>query len=252
MNCRDFEMNVRALARVELMDAARREVILGHAAICLQCSNRLAGEQALIAGVRAVVADMAGQKAPAHVRGALLTAFREHTSAVAARTVVLMPVKGPLKGTRQWRLEAVAAAVLILVSMGAVFWISSRSPVEQHAALVTPSLPVAINGPPNQPTNPAKQPDSEATGKAATQPPSRPRHRAPRHRTRASEEVSEFFPLMEGIDLDSLEAVQAVRVELPASALSELGLQTSQETGLVRADVLLGVDGLARAIRFVR
>jgi hypothetical protein len=59
---------------------------------------------------------------------------------------------------------------------------------------------------------------------------------------------------MDGIDLDSLEAVQAVRVELPASALNDLGFQTDREapTRSIKADVLLGHDGLARAIRFVR
>jgi hypothetical protein len=45
-----------------------------------------------------------------------------------------------------------------------------------------------------------------------------------------------------------------VRVELPGSALGEVGLPVDPETAKtpVKADVLLGDDGLARAIRFVR
>jgi len=45
-----------------------------------------------------------------------------------------------------------------------------------------------------------------------------------------------------------------VRVELPGSALGEVGLPFDPETApeSVKADVVLGQDGLARAIRFVR
>jgi hypothetical protein len=250
MNCSDFEMNVRALVRTELMDVARREVILGHAVNCLQCSDRLNGEQALIAGVRAVVAELGQQKAPARVGSALLMAFREHNAAAAGSTVVSMPVKAP----RHWRLDAVAAAVLIAVSMGAVFWVYSRSPIEKGAALIVSAARVTGDELSNaQAATPVKD-DAEISGDVITRRPNRSYSRAVRHRTRATEELTEFFPLMEGIDLDSLEAVQAVRVELPASALNDLGFQTGQDlpTGPVKADVLLGIDGLARAIRFVR
>ena len=45
-----------------------------------------------------------------------------------------------------------------------------------------------------------------------------------------------------------------VRVELPRSALASFGLPVNAEaTGdRVKADVLMGQDGIARAIRFVR
>lgn len=252
MNCRDFEMNVRALVRNELMDAARRDGILKHAAHCFQCSDRLAGEQALIAGVRAVVAKLAEQKAPAQVRSAVLNAFREQTLAAAGNTVVAMPLLRTSKVVRHWRLEAAAAAILVSVSMAAVLWIY-YSPGERQSATIAPAAPV-IGAEPSRPSNPVAA--SAAANVAGPPPsvPSRPRHRAARQHTRAKEEVTEFFPLMEGIDLDSLEAVQAVRVELPASALNDLGLQPGREapSGAVKADVLLGIDGLARAIRFVR
>jgi hypothetical protein len=45
-----------------------------------------------------------------------------------------------------------------------------------------------------------------------------------------------------------------VRVELPRSAMASFGLPVNFERagGRVKADVLLGDDGIARAIRFVR
>ena len=70
----------------------------------------------------------------------------------------------------------------------------------------------------------------------------------------AREEVTEFLPLADGEDLTSLEAAQVVRVELPVSALMDLGLRVGPEIspGQVKADILVGHDGSARAIRFVR
>lgn len=240
MNCSDFEMNVLALVRPELIDASRRDAILGHSEECLRCADRLAGEQALLASVKAVVAEVAEQKAPAHVRNALLAAFREHTLAPDVNNIVTMP----LKVERSWRLEAVAAAILFLASMGAIYWIYSR---QDHVAMTVPPATVSIEAP-----APVKN-DGQLPGNQVTAPPSKSPHRARRHH-RATEQVTEFFPLMEGIDIDSLEAVQAVRVELPESALNDLGLPTGVQTphGPIRADVLLGIDGVARAIRFVR
>ena len=246
MNCRDFEMNVLALARNELIDANRRDTSLAHTVNCVSCADRLAGERALITGVRAVVEALAEEKAPAYIGAALLTAFREHTPAVTSNTVIPMP----LKVGRHWRFEAAAAAIVILVSMVAVLWLYSRPPIEKQVAVTAPPAPANTHEPASQ----AAPRDLEIASNSATIRPNRAQHRAARPKTNAAEEVTEFFPLMEGIDLDSLEAVQSVRVELPASALVDLGLPASRETptGPVKADVLLGLDGLARAIRFVR
>jgi hypothetical protein len=157
----------------------------------------------------------------------------------------------PLKAALHWRIEAAAAAILILVSMVAVLWLYSRASIEKHVALTAPPAPITTHEPAGQAFT--REPEI-ASDLATTIRPNRARHRAVRPKTNAAEEVTEFFPLMEGIDLNSLEAVQSVRVELPASALVDLGLPASPETptGPVKADVLLGLDGLARAIRFVR
>jgi hypothetical protein len=47
---------------------------------------------------------------------------------------------------------------------------------------------------------------------------------------------------------------QIVRVELPRSAMASFGLPVNMDRAdqRVKADVLLGVDGLAHAIRFVQ
>ncbi|HEV2860423.1 MAG TPA: hypothetical protein VGX48_05395 [Pyrinomonadaceae bacterium] len=68
------------------------------------------------------------------------------------------------------------------------------------------------------------------------------------------EVMTEFFPVAQGGGLASGEGGHVVRVELPRSALASFGLPVNveQSGGRVKADVLLGEDGTARAIRFVR
>jgi len=70
----------------------------------------------------------------------------------------------------------------------------------------------------------------------------------------AQEVTTEFFPLFYG----SVPAVQShvVRLELPRASLARFGLTSAdaieRTAGTVLADVLVGDDGLARAVRFVR
>ena len=73
--------------------------------------------------------------------------------------------------------------------------------------------------------------------------------------TRAQEVATEFIPLMQAGPYTQAEEGHLVRVELPRSALASFGLPVNAEaaaSGRVKADVLLGQDGIARAIRFVR
>jgi hypothetical protein len=70
-----------------------------------------------------------------------------------------------------------------------------------------------------------------------------------------AESVTEFISLVAGSPGASpLESGQLVRVRLPRAALASLGLPSNAERAdePVKADVLLGNDGMARAIRFVR
>lgn len=70
----------------------------------------------------------------------------------------------------------------------------------------------------------------------------------------AREITTEFIPLMQNGGFAQSEGMHLVRVELPRSALSSFGIPVNAEQsgGRVKADVLLGEDGTARAIRFVR
>jgi hypothetical protein len=68
------------------------------------------------------------------------------------------------------------------------------------------------------------------------------------------EVTTDFVALGYGSTLDLQDGGQLVRVEFPRSALARFGLPMNMDRGeaRVKADVLLGADGLARAIRFVK
>jgi len=71
-------------------------------------------------------------------------------------------------------------------------------------------------------------------------------------RPQPREVVTEFFPLIE--DSPPFERGELLRVSVPASAMRGVGLPVNEDrlTDMVQADVLVGQEGLARAIRFVR
>jgi hypothetical protein len=75
--------------------------------------------------------------------------------------------------------------------------------------------------------------------------------RVPKSATRPQEVVTDFFPLMD--PAPPFERGQLLRVELPASAMQMVGLPVREDrlADSVQADVLVGEEGLPRAIRFV-
>jgi hypothetical protein len=62
-----------------------------------------------------------------------------------------------------------------------------------------------------------------------------------------------FIPLPDAPQIDPNDDVNVVRMELPRTAMLEVGLDVppDQVSGTVVAEVKLGSDGLARAVRFV-
>jgi anti-sigma factor RsiW len=149
-----------------------------------------------------------------------------------------------------WRLGWAAAALLIVGLIGWA-WLGRHSiqPQPQEARTETP--------PPTAPPTPvAPVPGALELKPELARQSLRPRlrKRVSRNEAQKAEAVTEFYPLREGADLAALATMQWVRVELPSSALSEVGLPVAPETvnTRIKADVALGEDGLARAIRFVR
>jgi len=246
MNCQDFELIVIDLARSRLLDTTTREQSLAHTEVCAQCAARLAGERALMAGVKLVAVEIAMEEAPARVEAALLTAMRAHAEREDAPTIKPLPASGR---RMQWRVGVAWAAVILVFIVIGVAWLKLNSNERKQEALQAPVRPASFT------------PQREAVSNSAAN--VRERKLAPesasarslktRRGVRAREVVTHFYPLVEEGELVPLESGRVVRVEVPASTLIAFGLPITAE-GIdrpVQADLLLGQDGLARAIRFL-
>lgn len=271
MNCNDFETKITDLARGQMMTAEARDRAIAHAAECRRCAARLRDEQRLTAGLREWSATFSDEQMPARGEAQLLAALRAERSRA--------PVT---KQARRWPAWAAAAAVLIvLIALAAMRFVEWRKPQT-----------VADNSPTHQPvSSPAPSPEAQPPAnrlsvplpEQAVIPPHRTRH-APRSAPQkvirkpagdaslattqagdangaavngdepASEIATAFIPLDTGRGLAPADSLQLVRVELPRAALVSFGLPMNVERAdqRIKADVLVGNDGVARAIRFVR
>lgn len=249
MNCQNFETTINDLARDQIMDAMVRDSALKHASACARCAVRLADERMLTAGLRRLAASAGAEEAPARVEARLLAALREQKTITPSTTVVNR------YSHRLRRLAiAAAAAILVVLALAAIrFNQSDRiERVEQARKLNLKDQPAGPNR-----TRPVERQPALAIGNQPRATPKIPRRNQPPHApdTNVTREIAtDFIPLVQGDSLNLMESGQLVRVELPRSALVSFGLPMNMERAdqRVKADVVVGNDGLARAIRFVR
>jgi hypothetical protein len=279
MSCRNFETIITELARGQMLEARVKEDALAHMESCKGCAARFADEQTLTAGLRAVAASTASAETPMRVEAALLSAFRQGTNAPVVAAHATAQTR-PLRWL-PWSIAA-AAAVLIFSTFALPRLLSNNSRERALAGTnnIQPTLPSSpiIAPPDSTQDNPGTRP-LEATVNPENESdvlPSLPRPNDRRRAfvqnagltnrqvrrannftpaTNANEEIAtEFLPLTYDGNMSQMDDGQVVRVELPRSALQSFGLPVNAERAgeRVKADVLLGHDGVARAIRFVR
>jgi len=173
----------------------------------------------VVTALRALAEHDRAREAPEEVESHLLAAFRQNRSKPRtrrkARTVGLATL-------------AVAAGIML-------FFAGLHPPLKQAAPTPVRPQPVEVAAAPE----PMPIPEPKATPKP------RPRKRQPR------EIVTQFFPLLDVAP--PFERGELLRVTVPASTMRSVGLPVNEERigDRVYADVLVGEEGLARAIRFV-
>lgn len=259
MNCHSFETAIDDLARNQIMDAAAKSLALAHADSCERCAARLKDERALTAGLNHLSESMKSEAAPPRVEENLLAALRENKEAARPE---------PRRFSR--RVVAAAAAVILAAVVLVVALTLEKSPAPTQAvgpAEVKPAEP-KIAGAPERLESVLK-PDQKQVEQAENDSPPRINNRR-RARTvnrkpdsrpdrfsgapRATEIATDFIPLVQGESLSRMDGGQIVRVEMPRSTLLAYGLPMNMERAdeRIKADLVIGNDGLARAIRFVR
>lgn len=200
-------------------------------------------EERLTSGLKLLAEDMESLNAPPEIELRLREAFRARSVFARRRSYV------------NYRVAGIAAVLLIAISVIAINW-RTDIPKQVTADRTEPAPPVKEQPVKEQPRiEEPRQPQQQEV--VAVKPPRRSVRRAPRtevanHVNR--EIATDFMPLGYLNPATLQDGGQIVRVELPRSALVNFGLPVNMDRyhEKVKADVLLGVDGLAHAIRFVQ
>ena len=257
MNCRNFPEIATSIARGELVDAVMLEEARSHAAICVECGSRLADEMRLTEGFKLLAKSD-------EARG--LDGFDETRLRLAFRARVAGSTPDRRQGFSYTRLAAGIAAAAVVLFGASLIWrptqVGTADP-GQPVAKVTPSVEVETSA--KEDVTPSEHVPLVPMVASARSHRVRPSARVDgsyvdarlgefRPANYEPEETTEFIPTIQGSDLAPLTSGQVVRVMVPKSAMSYFGLPVNVDRAneRVAADVLLGDDGLARAIRFVR
>lgn len=282
MNCSQLDTFITDLARHQLGDEDGREKLLAHADQCPTCAARLAEQRTLTSTLDAMrIASREAVPSP-QTELTLRAAFRERAARNATTTTTIAsPLPFANRGRKSIKLwlgylpqTAAAALAVTLLTLG-VFRLADRSdqsPESTPHTVVTPdasrggftdgnSAPtftsaVSADHSPAALNSPTTRRNAGASRSAARHSAAAIRVKAARDDfdSRAGEMTTDFLPLTYAAGVEPLDRGHVVRVELPRSALTTMGLPMNAERAgeRIEADVLLGEDGIARAIRFVR
>ena len=143
----------------------------------------------------------------------------------------------------------IAAAAVFVVLVPAAFWMNTHVPAPAATSIVTtteqPIAPAAAPVVPKQPRPALTRRPIPPSQRAAEQPVAQS---AIAH-SPVAPSPDEFVPLMPMSEQELSGPFQLVRVQMPRASLGALRLPLEHPNELVEADVLLGEDGMARAIR---
>jgi hypothetical protein len=250
MNCREFQKIVAELHRSGEPPDFRKNEALRHADGCDSCAWLLSSHDALSRAFEAI--KQAEVVPPVAMEEHLLQVFRRQSGERSGR-----PERRPWFRAL-WPVPVLAAnlaAAALLIYLVWPWQVSEQPHFDQAIAepVVLEQAPVGEEANGDQPLADqarVEEPPSAtvAVGEAAT---------AEIADSAADLEepqyLTDFIPTMYLGAADSAHEVQLVRVRLPRSSLASFGFTVDPRRleEPVKADLLLGTDGLTRAIRFV-
>jgi hypothetical protein len=178
-----------------------------------------------------------GNGAPDHLQIGLREAFRERhqPTALVRRTCRYAWVAGAI---------AASLAIVAAVRLSQPPVVDAPDPaVFAKTPVANPLVAEIRNEPKPAPRRPKRTPQArrEALAASASAPAGR-------------ELTTDFFAIPYAPAMTHVDRGQLIRLNVPATSMRSFGLPVSEEriSDRVQADVLMGEDGIARAIRFVR
>lgn len=265
MNCKDFKAIVNALVYDKVVDAETRQTGFAHAALCANCAMLLSETQDVRTALQMTVAAEA-EEAPVRVKASLLAAFSDQQKVVATPTVVSISSRRRLGWLSVAAIAAAAALLIALLLPALLQRLAPKSeqpkfeaakptltPAPQITPRVTPQPPAADNAQAFSIKHPSIQHPGHRSGFVAKT------FRAPAREektpavTSTKKRTNEFLPLTYLSSSTAMESGTVVRIKLSRSSLISLGLAVSSDGSneSVKADLIVGDDGVARAIRLV-
>ena len=253
MNCDEFNDVAADLGRVGGISGAPAE----HARECPKCAERLEDERELSTWLREVALADSMEEAPLSVEARLLNEFR---------------ARGRRKRVPAWVAAAAACALVAVSVVGARLAIQRKRQAERPASLPVarpqpgPADPNAVCCPQRASAGAPALANARQSKRARTTAMERARfaerrrHAAPAVNSDQAggdangEVATDFIAVPYGNTLDPITGGQILRIRLPRSALTAVGLPVNQEStrGAVDADVLMDENMTVRAIRFVQ
>ena len=184
---------------------------LEHLGGCPECAARFERQQLVREGLHSLGAQMRWLEAPAYVERRLMADYRS----------AMRPAEPPHTSGPWWAIGTWAAAIALTAGL-AFFVVSGRQPERTQRITRRPTQLASV----------------EVPGAFET----------------ADTEIAEgFVPLPNAERIAANEPVNLVRLELPRSTMIALGLAASTDLTeeSVEADVMLGADGVPRAVRLL-
>jgi len=236
MTCRQLKSVIVDIARDCLGDPIREPEVREHLIACHRCAALVEAERAMSVSLRPLAEETQGLPPGPRTEDAILAAF--DAAWLQPRRRIRTPAWLPA-----------AAAVLLALGATLLWMTAGRTPPPRATAdrpamhdtqlaesIVPPAAPSADAERAADPDRTSHRNRNRSSGRSAVVP-SRP---------------PEFVPWPGAAALPTFESGQLVRLDLPASLLPSLGLLPSPlHVGVVQADVLIGQDGFARAVRLV-
>ena len=272
MTCREFKHNAASLSLLELAQTQNGQ-LLAHTQSCAACDAWMERQRSLNASLHTLRVSIAGREAGPDVERALLHVFRQGIPARTAESAVT-GMKGPVETLRP-QLKVVPSSTPFALRLSRFFEIGAYAAVAAAIAIaIFLSVHLLWHGPKPPQGNTASErtvirPSRTVASDANAAPVRTTREPAPRHRLLAgaehavasfqrheriasggssssaandsqSDNDAGYVALMFCDPLSCSSDTQVVRMELPEPAGTQPQI----------ADVVVGYDGIVRAVRF--
>lgn len=238
--CEEVRELLVAAARGEAVSAPGTRFLREHVEACPECRRRLANERMLSAGLAAMASATPGVP-PASVKAALISEFQ--------RRQAVTPIRQPLR-TAAWIAGAAIAAALLL----AVFASRPRPHDPIARSVKTPGPPVTAAVLPRVVAPPVEVKPAVTPRPKAHPAKRRVAQQTPQQPDSTPEVATDFFEIPYAEPLRPDQRADIFRVQIPRAGMAVFGLPVvgGRLDSRVTADVLMGEDGVVRAVRFIR